>query len=117
MPLFYLPFSSLLPRACSDSEDIGDDAGITDENKAILEKVRLNTRQDYLSGGATGSVRATDRLMRELQDVYRSQNFKDGASALAISCRRLLLEGSWSSKPISLPKISAELRQIGRAHV
>lgn len=62
----------------SDHEDIGGDSGIKDEYKAILEKVRLNTRQDYLQGATSGSVRATDRLMRELQDIYRSQNFKDG---------------------------------------
>ncbi|CAI8013217.1 Ubiquitin-conjugating enzyme E2 Q1 [Geodia barretti] len=62
----------------SDQEDIGGDSGITDEHKAILEKVRLNTRQDYLQGATSGSVRATDRLMRELQDIYRSKNFKDG---------------------------------------
>ena len=41
--------------------------------------MRVNTRQEYLQGGgASGSIRATDRLMRELQDIYRSQNFKDG---------------------------------------
>ena len=65
----------------SDHEDIGADTGITDENKAILEKVRLSTRQEYIQGGgATSSVRASDRLMRELRDIYRSQNFKDGES-------------------------------------
>ena len=63
----------------SDHEDIGGDAGITDENRAILERVRMNTRQEYLAAGkATGSVRATDRLMRELQDIYRSKNYKSG---------------------------------------
>lgn len=67
-----------LSHSLSDQEDIGGDSGITDEHKAILEKVRLNTRQDYLQGAASGSVRATDRLMRELQDIYRSKNFKDG---------------------------------------
>lgn len=63
----------------SESEDIGGDAGITEENRAILERVRMNTRQEYLAAGkATGSVRATDRLMRELQDIYRSKNYKSG---------------------------------------
>ena len=61
-------------------EDIGADTGITDENKALLEKVRMNARQEYLQGqtSSTSSVRASDRLMRELRDIYRSQNFKDG---------------------------------------
>ena len=69
-------------HAHNSQENIGGDSGITDENKAILERVRVNTRQEYLQGGgASGSIRATDRLMRELQDIYRSQNFKDGVCA------------------------------------
>lgn len=69
---------------CSDAEDIGGDAGIADENRAILERVRMNTRQEYLAAGkATGSVRATDRLMRELQDIYRSKNYKSGECLLS----------------------------------
>lgn len=71
--------ASLSLSLCSDHEDIGGDAGITEENRAILERVRMNTRQEYLAAGkATGSVRATDRLMRELQDIYRSKNYKSG---------------------------------------
>lgn len=74
--------SHRLPVCHSDHEDIGGDAGITDENRAILERVRMNTRQEYLAAGkATGSVRATDRLMRELQDIYRSKNYKSGEFA------------------------------------
>ena len=40
----------------------------------------MTTRQEYIQGGgaSTSSVRASDRLMRELRDIYRSQNFKDG---------------------------------------
>lgn len=29
----------------------------------------------------SGSVQATDRLMKELRDIYRSQSFKGGESA------------------------------------
>lgn len=79
--LFYSSFPPPPSPSHSDHEDIGADTGITDENKAILEKVRLSTRQEYIQGGgATSSVRASDRLMRELRDIYRSQNFKDGES-------------------------------------
>ena len=47
----------------------------------------MNTRQEYLQGGgASGSIRATDRLMRELQDIYRSQNFKDGVCVCVCVC-------------------------------
>jgi ubiquitin-conjugating enzyme E2 Q len=64
----------------NNQEDIGADTGINDENKAILEKVRMTARQDYIQGGGglSSSVRASDRLMRELRDIYRSQNFKEG---------------------------------------
>lgn len=67
-----------LDMQASEHEDMGGDMGIADDNKAILERVRMNTRQEYLHGTTSGSVRATDRLMRELQDIYRSQNFKNG---------------------------------------
>lgn len=53
--------------------------GLDDQSKAVLEKVRANTREEYLKkGSATGSVRASDRLMRELMDIYRSNSYKNG---------------------------------------
>ena len=75
------PLPSLTPPSflLSNMEDIGGDTGIAEDNRVILERVRMNTRQEYLAEGkATGSVRATDRLMRELQDIYRSKNYKSG---------------------------------------
>ena len=40
----------------------------------------MSTRQEYLQSGSasSSSVRASDRLMRELRDIYRSSNFKSG---------------------------------------
>lgn len=75
------------------------------EHLATLERLRQNQRQDYLKvstrsqwlcfvcfvitsalvsprfvysqqGSVSGSVQATDRLMKELRDVYRSDSFK-----------------------------------------
>ncbi|XP_071450386.1 ubiquitin-conjugating enzyme E2 Q2 isoform X1 [Hetaerina americana] len=43
---------------------------------ATLERLRQNQRQDYLQGSVSGSVQATDRLMKELRDIYRSESFK-----------------------------------------
>ena len=62
----------------SDNDEVSGDVGITDDKKMILERVRMNTRKEYLEGTTSGSVRATDRLMRELQDIYRSKCLKDG---------------------------------------
>lgn len=51
---------------------------ISSEHFATLERLRQNQRQDYLKGSVSGSVQATDRLMKELRDVYRSDSFKKG---------------------------------------
>ncbi|KAL7037727.1 hypothetical protein ACKWTF_009336 [Chironomus riparius] len=46
------------------------------EHLATLERLRQTQRQDYLRGSVSGSVQATDRLMKELRDIYRSDSFK-----------------------------------------
>ena len=45
---------------------------------ATLERLRQTQRQDYLRGAVSGSVQATDRLMKELRDIYRSDSSKRG---------------------------------------
>ncbi|XP_028407089.1 ubiquitin-conjugating enzyme E2 Q2-like [Dendronephthya gigantea] len=52
--------------------------GISKENFAVLEKLRLNQRDEHLKGTVSGSVQASDRLMKELREVYRSDSFKKG---------------------------------------
>lgn len=60
------------------------------EHLATLERLRQNQRQDYLKGSVSGSVQATDRLMKELRDIYRSDSFKKGKfehySAIGTGC-------------------------------
>ena len=46
----------------SQNEKIYD--GISFENTATLERLKQNQRQSYLNGSVTGSVQATDRLMK-----------------------------------------------------
>lgn len=60
------------------SPDKSKDDGISSEHTATLERLRQNQRQDYLRGSVSGSVQATDRLMKELREVYRSESFKKG---------------------------------------
>ncbi|XP_042553655.1 ubiquitin-conjugating enzyme E2 Q2 isoform X1 [Dipodomys spectabilis] len=57
---------------------MAEDEGIEKENLAILEKIRKTQRQDHLNGAVCGSVQASDRLMKELRDIYRSQSYKSG---------------------------------------
>jgi ubiquitin-conjugating enzyme E2 Q len=52
--------------------------GLETEHIATLERLKANQRQDYLHGTVTGSVQASDRLMKELRDIYRSDTFKKG---------------------------------------
>ncbi|XP_019606772.1 ubiquitin-conjugating enzyme E2 Q2 isoform X3 [Rhinolophus sinicus] len=65
-----------------EEEPIGgkksEDEGIEKENLAILEKIRKTQRQDHLNGAVSGSVQASDRLMKELRDIFRSQSYKTG---------------------------------------
>ncbi|GFQ73778.1 ubiquitin-conjugating enzyme E2 Q1 [Trichonephila clavata] len=60
------------------SPEKSKDDGISSEHTATLERLRQNQRQDYLRGSVSGSVQATDRLMKELREVYRSESFKKG---------------------------------------
>ena len=43
-----------------------------------LERLKQMQRQDYLNGSISGSVQATDRLMKELKEIYRSNSYKNG---------------------------------------
>jgi len=52
---------------------------VATEHLQVLERLKANQRRDYMKGTVSGSVQATDRLMKELRDIYRSANFKAGA--------------------------------------
>lgn len=48
------------------------------EQKAVFARLNHVQREQHLTGAAAGSVTATDRLMKELKDIYRSDHFKNG---------------------------------------
>jgi len=60
------------------------DEGIDPGNLATLDRLKANQRQDYLRGSISGSVQATDRLMKELRDIYRSDSFKKGVYSVEL---------------------------------
>jgi len=46
----------------------------------------------FIQGSTVGSVQATDRLMKELREIYRSHSFKQGdTSSSSLSCSLLAL--------------------------
>lgn len=51
--------------------------GISKENWKLLEKVKSTQRKDHLKGNKYGSPTANDRLMKELRDIFRSDNYKN----------------------------------------
>jgi len=61
------------------SKKARQDDEIHSEHIQVLEKLKAKQRGDYLKGTVSGSVQATDRLMKELRDIYKSPSFKSGA--------------------------------------
>jgi len=61
------------------SKKARQDDELHSEHIQVLEKLKANQRRDYLKGTVSGSVQATDRLMKELRDIYKSPSFKSGA--------------------------------------
>lgn len=60
------------------SSERNRDEGLSREHTATLERLKQSQRDSYLKGSVSGSVQATDRLMKELREVYRSESFKKG---------------------------------------
>lgn len=58
--------------------------GISARNLATLEKLKHNQRQDYLKGSVSGSVQSTDRLMKELREIYKSESYKKSIYAVEL---------------------------------
>lgn len=52
--------------------------GLSSEHYAKLEKLRQLQRDSYMKGAPYGSVQASDRLMKELREVYKSDSYKSG---------------------------------------
>ncbi|ESO87499.1 hypothetical protein LOTGIDRAFT_235001 [Lottia gigantea] len=62
----------------NDQKTKDDDKDIASGNLEVLERLKQNQRSSYLKGSVSGSVQATDRLMKELRDIFRSDSYKKG---------------------------------------
>ena len=60
------------------SKKARQEEAIGTEHIEVLERLKAKQRGDYLKGTVSGSVQATDRLMKELRDIYKSPSFKTG---------------------------------------
>ena len=68
----------------SSSPNVQKDDGIDPTNLATLVRLKANQRQDYLRGAISGTVQATDRLMKELRDIYKSDSYKAGLIPMSL---------------------------------
>ena len=72
-------YSTVFQDVEAVSKKARQDEDLGTEHLQVLERLKANQRRDYMKGTVSGSVQATDRLMKELRDIYRSPNFKSGA--------------------------------------
>jgi len=72
-----------IPLEMEDIEAVSkkarQDEDLNVEHLQVLERLKANQRREHMKGTVSGSVQATDRLMKELRDIYKSPNFKNGA--------------------------------------
>ncbi len=54
--------------------------GLVPEGVEVLARLSYAQREQHLAGTVAGSVMATDRLMKELKEMYKSQHYKNGQS-------------------------------------
>lgn len=73
-----------LPLEMDDGRNSAKKDEMEVEHLATLERLRQTQRQDYLKGSVSGSVQATDRLMKELRDIYRSDSFKSNMYSIEL---------------------------------
>ncbi|EDS33479.1 ubiquitin-conjugating enzyme E2 q [Culex quinquefasciatus] len=70
----------------SDCDDIEDVVGESDQESEGEEDLPLEMDDGRSSakGSVSGSVQATDRLMKELRDIYRSDSFKSNMYSIEL---------------------------------
>ncbi|XP_077969746.1 ubiquitin-conjugating enzyme E2 Q2-like [Styela clava] len=54
-----------------------EDSGIADSDLVKLEKIKSNQQKAYITGSVTGSVQASDRILKDLRAIYKSDSFKN----------------------------------------
>src|SRR5271170_5866823 len=78
----YIIFSKCLKIKCSNcfssKESQSEYSGLDSASVSRLERLKHIQQQEHLRGTISGSVQATDRLMKELRDVYKSDSYKRG---------------------------------------
>lgn len=78
------------------SEEVKEKQEMGSENFEVMKKLKLTQRQEYLKGSVSGSVQATDRLMKELKNIYKSDSFKSNLYTVELASESNLYD--WNVK-------------------
>ncbi|KAI1730718.1 ubiquitin-conjugating enzyme domain-containing protein [Ditylenchus destructor] len=74
-------------------------------------------RQQHLQGAPSGSITASDRLMKELREIYRSENYKKGVFSIDLEKDSNLYEWNVKLKKVDPDsQLSADMRQLEKSH-
>lgn len=82
----------------------------------MLTRVCHAQRQQHLQGAASGSISASDRLMKELREIYRCTNYKNSVFSIELEKDNLYEWHVKLKKVDADSQLAADLRQLERAH-
>jgi ubiquitin-conjugating enzyme E2 Q len=66
------------------NEEVEEKQAVGDDKFKVLQDLRLSQRQEHINGTVSGSVQATDRLMKELLNIYKSESYKTSAYTIEL---------------------------------
>lgn len=66
------------------AHQLAQDDDLLPEGREVINRVSYAQRQQHLQGVPSGSITASDRLMKELREMYRSENYKNGIFCLFV---------------------------------
>jgi ubiquitin-conjugating enzyme E2 Q len=92
------------------------DDDVAPEGLAVLSRVSRAQREKHLTGNVSGSITASDRLMKELREIYRSENYKNGVFTIDLEKDNLY---EWNVKLRKVDPdspLAADLRQLEKTH-
>uniref|UniRef100_A0A915LIM3 UBC core domain-containing protein n=1 Tax=Meloidogyne javanica TaxID=6303 RepID=A0A915LIM3_MELJA len=104
-----------------EMEDVGaarvehsEDGLVPPEGLAVITRVSQVQRQQHLKGAPAGSVTASDRLMKELKQIYSSDNYKNGVFSIELEKDNLY---EWNVKLKKVDEdsnLATDLRQLAK---
>uniref|UniRef100_A0A915CVH9 UBC core domain-containing protein n=1 Tax=Ditylenchus dipsaci TaxID=166011 RepID=A0A915CVH9_9BILA len=98
------------------AQQLAQEDDVSPEGREVLTRVVSAQRQQHLQGAPSGSVTASDRLMKELREIYRSDNYKKGVYSIDLE-KDSLYEWHVKLKKVDPDsQLASDMRQLAKAH-